>query len=277
MLGQAENIKITCTFTESNLYTCEIYEVVITHNETLNVVFVGTHRPKRTNNDVASVTFQRYPLNFLVSEVFTTFPNLQILFIIADGADSLEIRMDSFKHAKNLQHLQFLNAPTKVLPPNAFAGADKLTAFVMFPSDLEEINESAFTGLEKLVFSALHSLKVIHVTFAFIENIPARLFANNYLLEEVRLNRNNITTIGRNFISDLRNLKKLVLSENICTNHDWFNVTEQLAELHSTLEPCYGNYESTYCVDNGKPRHITFKVHGSLVIHDENGNELLRI
>lgn len=75
---------------------------VITQNDTLTIVFVGNHVPGRSNIDVTGAFFRHHPpLPFFVTELFTTFPNLQQLHLLQ--GTYLNIQSGSFGNVQNLQ------------------------------------------------------------------------------------------------------------------------------------------------------------------------------
>lgn len=262
MLGQTLDIEIRCQFyTYNNNYNCN-GSLLVTQSELHNVTFVLNHLPRRTNNNVVGLIFYQYSLEFLLTEAFTTFTNLQVLQTRGGLSEILD---NTFKDAENLETLYIYESGFKLLPPFAFNGTKKLTSIHIYDCNVEVIDENAFAGMDMLsylmisksklrslppnVLRPLTSLRSIMFQDASIETIPSRLFSNNNMLEHILLDNNRITAISRNFVDHLRpRLQWLFLSNNICTNTtiNWFEKLQlKWTEIDSALEPCYRNYEST--------------------------------
>lgn len=258
VLVQTQNIEIRCQYylTSSVNYICN-GSAVITQSDTRNVTIVSNHLWGYTNIRVIGVVFLDNLLEFLVPEIFTTFPNTRVLDV-RGGLSNIE--NNTFKDAKNLETLNIFYSTLKVLPPFAFDGAEKLTSIHIYDCNIDEIDENAFQGMEQLtyliisksklrylpqnVFRPLNNLGALFLQDSSIESIPSSLFANNNMLKTLYLDNNSITEIERNFV-DQNFLQFLYLANNICTNTTLRDVQKQWKEIDSDLEPCYRNYERT--------------------------------
>jgi len=282
ILCEGQNVEIRCNFymyAGLGSYGCRASEFLVSENSTQNIVIVGNHLPNYTNIDVVSTIITDQPFPFIISEFFTSFPNLQTLHIYG-GLQ--EIQGNAFQSADNLQDLSIFTSPVRVLPAFALAGASRLIHFGMVQCEnLERIDPNAFIGLNYIdiidiiatglrfipenVFRTLNSLRLIDISDNRIQTIPARLFDNNLMLESIYFLDNNVNAVAKPFVDNffnLRNLQQFSVTGNSCGNSTYH--PSNLNQIHTALEQCYDNYDQR--------RRFTLDLQGSLVIRDENGN-----
>lgn len=151
--AQAEVFNIPCEFqvmSGTDWYACVINDVTVPDDENLEIVFVGEHLPGPGLDDsrVEWVDIRRSNIPFIMSELFTTFPNLEIL---NHPTNLLRIHPNAFANASNLDQFSTQsNTKLQSIPANAFAGARNLRFLMIRFGGVQTIDENAFNGLENL-------------------------------------------------------------------------------------------------------------------------------
>jgi len=280
LLCEGQHVEIRVTFGYSNsFYRCVAREFLITQNGTQTTVIVGNHLPNMTNLDVNQVEIFNQPIPFVIREFFTTFPNLDTLFIF--GGLLQRIQDDAFAFAQNLTLIAIFNIPIRVLPANFLAGTKIQNFQISNCAELEKIDQNAFYGLNTLedihirntrikfipenVFSTLPNLLRVSLQDNPIQTLPSEIFHNNFRLRIISLFNNRINAIGRNLVENFVNLPDLgtfSLNGNVCANSGF--IAANIPAIHEALQDCYRNYVQR--------RHFELELQGSLVIRDENGD-----
>lgn len=231
--AQAEVFNMPCEFqvmSGTDWYACVINDVTVPDDENLEIVFVGQHLPGLDDSRVEWVDIRRSNIPFIMSELFTTFPNLEIL---NHPTNLLRIHPNAFANASNLDQFSTQsNTKLQSIPANAFAGARNLRFLMIRFGGVQTIDENAFNGLENLnnlilegqdleqlptnVFRALKSLRQVSLAFNRLETIHSRLFESNKNLESINFGTNRINAIERNFLDGLPLLSSLTSFQFLC-------------------------------------------------------------
>lgn len=286
LLCKGQNVEIRCNFNMDGAerYSCDAGEFSISQSNSQTITIVGNHLPNQTNMDVVSTVVSNQPLPFVITEFFTTFPNLRH-YTTFGGLH--EIQEDAFQLAQNLEDFSVFISPLRELPAYSFSEATKLTHLGIVQCDnFERIDHNALFGLNNLeiiqilatslrfipenVFSSLTNLKIIDLSDNRIQTLPARLFDNNLILEDINFYYNNMNAVARGFVENfvnLRNLREFTFIGNSCGNSTYH--PSNVNPIHSALQQCYENYEQR--------RQLSLDLQGSLIIRDENGNVILDI
>lgn len=291
--GQTTNLN--CIYYEdSGLYTCLLQGLNIPDNLNQNFVIGGEHNTGRTNADVLKVLVQASNMPFVVTQLFTTFSNVQ--HFIARLTNILRIQPNAFANAGNLVLIDLQSSNIGQLGAQAFSGAGLVRTINLANNNLETINENPFSGLSNLeilfltnnqirllpvnVFNALTSLTAINLNNNAVEIIPGRLFEHNRLLRTINLQGNGINAIGRSFLNGLTNLEFLNLQLNACVDQLWWNEIHVISReiIEAALTQCFQNSveEPEIPVDTA-PREFILEVRGSLTLRYQDETEIVRI
>lgn len=287
----AQNFNVNCNFlVATGLYTCHLFGVTIPDNENINVIIGGQHLPPRTNVDVQRVQISISSIPFIITELFTTFPNI-IDFAIS-GAGLLRIQTDAFNNAVNLRTVVIANNPDfGVIFEKAFVGAPNLLSMQFISNQIDKIDENAFVELAQLqnlrfdgnnikelpanIFHPLEALRVLFITNNPLEKIDGRLLANNHQILQLDFSRNQINAIGRDFLDGLPGLQLFNAIQNVCVNDFWIiGGTTSIDSVREGLEKCFDNFVEP---PEGDVRKFVLELRGTLLIRDEDGNEILKM
>lgn len=256
--AKAEPVKVDCVFqVVSNLYTCQLADITVTENS--NLFIGGQHLPGRTNNDVEVVNVVNSNIPFIITELFTTFPNLAQYRILAGGLT--KINSGDFTNANKLRIFFASNNPKLVvLEEKAFVGASNLQSLELINSPIETLNEGAFSGLSVLVklsvenalireipaeiFASLTQLQFVSLSNNRLESLSGKLFANNPRIRFLQFSNNQIKAIERNFFDNIQDLSSLNVQGNRCANQ-WFTVdiVRTIKLVKESLSECFNNFD----------------------------------
>lgn len=282
-LAISQNVNLNCLFADvSGVYRCLLRNVNVT-DENQNIIIGGNHMFGRSNADVTRVDLSVSTTPFIITQFFTTFVNLEALIISEVGLT--RIQPNAFESAYILNTLALGGNPLRTLNAGAFRGLNKLTALSVYDSELTTINERAFEGLENVdvvflsgnkiqslprgVFQPFVNLFYISLGDNLIESLHGEIFSNSRDVRQIELENNQINALGRNFLDNLNYLQYLNLEGNKCVSGSWSLVPKD--QLLQILKPCFENF-----VDS-EAKIFTFELHGTLLIRDEKGNEILQL
>lgn len=292
--GQVQNIN--CNFVIwNNRYACIIDRVTVPDNQNLVFTIGGNHLPNRSNSDVLEVDITVSDIPFIITEIFTTFPNV-IIFAIRRGNQSglLRIQSGAFANAKNLIVLLINNNRNfREIQANAFSGASNLQTLDLSENQIQSIHETAFHGLGSVIrlflemnnISELHpntfrdvtSLRTLHLFRNQLETIDGRLLQNQRSIQILTFDNNRINAIGRNFLDELPILFELSLRDNVCVNRNWLTTNHSFDEIRRDLEPCFENSVEVPETPEGELRRFVLELRGPLSLRFENGTEIVRV
>lgn len=289
---KAETFNITCTFRQVfwDVVSCQVEDVVIPDDESLDIAFVGEHLPGWDNSRIRWVEMWSSDIPFIVTQMFTTFPNLEY---VVHGTNLLRIQENAFANAANLRRLEISWAPQlKTIDENAFAGATRLDWLQIFRCGIETIDENAFNGLSALnqlelqdleirelppnVFRPLPALEVLWMSWNSLEKLDGRLFAHKPDMRIITLNHNRINAVERNFLDNLLRLRDFGMSLNLCVDKVWRIGFEGLTinRVREDLRECFDNFGPE---PEEEEKRFVIELTGHLEVFDENGTEIMSL
>ena len=267
----------------NGVYHCLLRNVNVADNDSQNIVINGNHMFGRSDADVKRIDLSVSTTPFIITQFFTTFPNLEVLFGTSWGLE--RIQNNAFVSAVNLKQLVLGRNPIQTLNAEAFRGLGKLTRLSVYDSELTTVNEGAFKSLESVdilflsgnkiqslprnVFEPLVNLYFISLADNFLESLHGDTFSNNKLLQQVNLKNNQINSLGSSFLDNLNYLNYLNMEGNKCASGEWS--LKPRDELKRILNLCFENF-----IDSDV-KIFTFELRGTLLIRDEKGNEILKL
>lgn len=290
---------INCNFFMTDgLYTCHISLQSVSDNENANIVITGfIHTSGRNDLSVQRVQITTSNLPFIITQLFTRFPNIIDLSITSGGLT--RIQPNAFQNALNLRTVSIsINNQFREIHPQAFAGASSILEVFLTLNRIDTIHSSSFDGLTSLrtlslagnqivrlppnIFHSLPALEVIALSDNRLYSIAGNTFANNPNLAQIDLARNLINAIGSSFLDRLRRLNFLSLLVNRCTNSAWvIEGATTISTVRQELNVCFNNAGEVPPVEPEVPGNdlkvFSFELRGSLVIRDENGREIVRL
>lgn len=292
-MAKAQNFNIFCDFILSDMYTCQLLGVTISDNENANIIIGGEHQPGLGDINVARVIILWSNIPFIITQLFTSFPFLDTLYMMGSGLT--RIQTNAFNRAHNLRVIEFIENPEfRAIHANGFLGATNLRWIDFHANQIDHIHEAAFSGLISLetlfldvnqihelpakLFQPLIKLEWVVISDNQLETLDGSLFANNSNVERLSIARNRIDAIGRSFLDGMPKLLMFNTLENICANNVWFidGVGVTLDTVRQGLTTCFDNSVDVE-VPKDDVRKFTLELRGTLIIRDENGTEIIRI
>lgn len=294
---KAQNVNLDCLFDfwPDEIYTCYLNDVAVADNENLSITIGGFHWGQRGNADVLRVLISNSSIPFIITQLFTTFPNLRILGISNDRAFN-RIRIGDFTDANSLTNfvvtssLQLTN-----IGANVFRGASRLNDIALQQNNIDTIHEAAFEGCDQLlqlyldhnlirnlpenVFRSLTRLSIFSMIGNFLESLHGNLFVNNPNIVTLIFNDNRINSVSRNFLNNLNNLEVFFIERNQCIDGWWIirNQSEREALLRA-LNNCFENsVETPQPEPENEVKRFILELRGTLILRNENGTEVVRI
>lgn len=291
VLSRAQNVNINCQFSilSGNVYSCMIVGVTVVDDENQNFTIGGQHLQERTNNDVGRVHILMSTIPFIISSLFTTFPNIHNFHIMEAGLT--RIQSNAFSNAHNVRVVSINGNPLRKLAANAFSGAANLELLDMLGNQLESIHELAFNGLTAVqqifgdhnrlselhhnVFRPLVSLDSLYLANNQLESLDGRLLANNGNVRRLDIARNQIDAIGSTFLDGIPRLASFNTVGNRCINSFWtIGGVTTIETVRDGLATCFDNFVEP---PEDDVKIFTLELHGSLIIRDKDGIELMRL
>lgn len=199
-----EEVEGNCRFELTDLgYTCVVREFTSD-----SFVASGNHLAGKLNSDVKAVKFEESALDSIPEEIFVKFNNLKHLDVHATGVQNF----GALENCGNLESLNLNSNNLKILPTSTFYNCLKLKSIDLSQNDLEKIQDG--------------------------------LFNQNLYLEIINLSYNRIRAIEPcNFLKNLRYLKEIKLTENICVSRDFLIENQSdFEKMTLILSNCFGNW-----------------------------------
>lgn len=236
-----------------NKEVCTFKYHIIERNDLVTFNSPNSYR----NRIIRHVKFRFSTLNFLPSELFTSFDNLEKLWV--DGIEMEVLRPKTFTMAKRLNYLDLGSNKIEVIPDDVFQGAYNLKFLDLCCGEVSEIHKDAFNGLNNLehlvlcgnniktlhrdTFKELAAVKEVDLLGNKIEFLHKHLFAHNFDLLEIYLNKNKISVMSSLMFSHLSKLNALMLSENLCVDKNYSSKAKyKFVIIEKELEKCSTNY-----------------------------------
>jgi len=220
---------LNCHFTRNIVfgYVCEIRNVEFAEGSDVTIGHAD-HEGGKTDADVKMVSFIKSTVGFLPNQLFTIFPNLEIL-------DLLEVKLtkwnrDFLKNAKNLKRIWLAKNEIEELGDNSFLGASGLENLILHNNKITKISDKAFNGLAQLkslemqhnlmtslnknVFLSLKKLKELNLSHNMLRKVDENAFAGSNKIEFLNLDHNNITDLPANVFKGQTNLTVVYMQNN---------------------------------------------------------------
>lgn len=270
---RAQVVNINCFFFSfNNIYECNLFAVSVPDDEAAIIVIGGLHQAGRNNLDVEKVFIDTSDTPFIITQLFTTFPNTAEMTIWSSRLT--RIQSNAFENAHNLRFVRFMGNPLATIHANAFTRASNLRDLDFFDNSIEFIHESAFHGLALLeslyieqsriselppnVFQSLVSLRSLSLSGNSISSIDGRLLANSPQLYSLRIDRNQINAIERTFLDPLPNLVFFNMQTNLCASNMWTidGSTVSFDTLRLSLATCFDNFDASSWEKQFKVKYV---------------------
>lgn len=269
--ANAQVVNIQCTFQNiGGLYTCSMFGITLNDNENADIVIGGLHFPDRGDADVERVQISFSSIPFIITQFFTTFPNLADIQI--SGAGLQRIQSNAFANARNLRTVSItLNNQFRTVNANAFNGASDIRSIDLSSNAIDSIHETAFTGAT--------TLEVLFIQNNQLETIEGRLLANNTRVTQLNINSNQVNAIGRTFLDSLTGLQLFGANDNVCVNQSWvIGGTTTIETVRQGLTTCFNNSaEPPPPGPDDEVRRFILELRGPLTIRNEDGSEIITI
>ncbi len=182
--------------------------------------------PSTLPTRITEVRFWRSSIVSPLPEVFSTFPNINILTIF--GQEVQRIRPRTFQDAKNLDLIELNSNRLTRLETNSFEGAANLKTLYLYVNEINFVDPNAFKGLP--------NLENIWLQYNRIETLHTDTFRNNLKLRVIYLQFNRLNTLNPQMFSHLVDLYELFLEGNRCVNRSFRGAAK--AEIESALQAC---------------------------------------
>lgn len=268
--ASANSVNIECIFLSNVMdYTCLLDGISIPDDESLEIVIGGWHPPNRTNADVTMVMIGRSNIPFIITQLFTTFPNLSTLDITRESGLTW-IQTGAFANASNLEIISIQrNKGLRELQANAFSGASRAVVVFLYYNNIDSVHENAFEGMTRLLLLSLNSNQVRNlppkllsslknlISFTAADNqlnfIDGNFFENNERVISINLSTNRINALGRNLLDRNTELQAFEILENRCADDQWYPIEDEntVDRVLDGLDRCFSNADSReFCIAN---------------------------
>lgn len=259
---QSETVNVECQFSVpfgSTNYLCDVEGIEFSgDDESQSFVFTGMHLPGRSNEHVTLVVIQNSRVPFVISQIFSTFPNL--LQLNYNGGGLRRIQSNAVVDATRLQIFTARNNPElSAIHSNAFSGGSNLLQVILSNNFIQNIHENAFVGLQRTrvinltnnqirklpenVFRPARRLQTLFFRNNQIDTLYASMFAYNNIMHQIELQDNRINAIDRKFFDPIRELTWLMLLRNVCADRTFVFGTTDEQVIAEGLAPCFENFD----------------------------------
>lgn len=264
-LAKAQNTNINCEFLFfASEYTCEIIGVRITDNENANFVIGGVHLPGLGNNDVVMLDIRNSDIPFIITQFFTTFPNIGRIFIWNGGLR--RIHPNAFINTSGVAELSIVLNPIDAIYEGAFNGLSSVQVLSLMFNQIRHIHFNAFRSMPHLFW--------LFLTGNQLESLDGRLIANLQFLEQAWIRDNQINGIQRSFLDNLPRLRQLDLRSNHCINQEWeLNSIVTVETIRNELATCFDNFDNSSGDDDLDRFHV--KVRGPMGFVHKHGTGIV--
>lgn len=262
-------------------YSCFLEGIELL-DSTSNVTFVGQHLGDRADADVQSVEIWNSNTPFVISEIFTQFPNVVDLEIINSQLQTLRIPPGS-----NLEWIVLRDNNVSRIDRNSISNLERLEYFSARNNSIFEIDEEAFMGLPSLwyagfinnnisaiaplTFHSVIAARTIDFEGNNLTSIGDNIFQNNRNLTTLYLERNHIEFVSPTFSSNLQegsSLSSVNFSGNRCIDRRFSTSDDfEWMILNAQLNTCFQNF-----VGRQETRRFIIETSGSFILRDQFGN-----
>jgi hypothetical protein len=255
----AETVNVVCDFRYSPGYACNIRNLQFADSSSITFEVSGTHLPGHSNSDVIYIIIESSQTPFIITQLFATFNNAEVLRISSSGLS--RIQQNAFIGGNSLRDVEIIGNPLRALGAHAFFGALQIRNLNLQNNQIDDINVDALYGLHALhiidlsrnrlrtlpsnVFLWRRIIRSINLNNNVIEVLPGDIFQDNRVVNTIALSNNNINALGRDFIAGLNELTSFEILNNRCVDGAWtVGETERTQTIPEALEGCFRNYEA---------------------------------
>lgn len=286
---QAQNVNINCNFFHTGgFYTCFLIEINIPDNINANFIIGGQHLAGFNNANVQQVQVFASNMHFIVTQFFTTFPNLSRFFLSHGGLN--RIQSNAFANAQFLIDIFIFGNPNLTqLHSNAFTGAANLDILTLDHNAIETIHETAFAGVNRIRsfeigdnrlrtirFNQFHTMPLLQriaISDNLLETLDGRLLSHTPQVTFFLFARNQVKSIGRNIFDNVPNIEVINGNDNVCTDGFWvIGDIHSIESIRRDLATCFDNFDQL-----PELRRFILHLQGTVVITDDNGTEIVRL
>lgn len=272
-------------------YTCQMIGLSIFDDENLPIVLGGNHLPGRGHNDVTYVEIMNSDVPFIITQFFTTFPNLEMFAVFSGGLTRIQSR--AFSNAFNLRFVAIIfNQGLRTVHANAFDGAANIEFLDLSENGIDALHDDSFNGAPQIrtlfldvnaiinlppnVFRSLPALDELSVADNAIESLDGRLLENSPQMFDLNFSGNQINAVGRTFFDAFNSniLFSIDFRHNLCISNSWGGWIS-LDDVRRDMEQCFANSGETPVPDD--VRNFILELRGLLVLRYENGTEVVRL
>jgi Leucine-rich repeat (LRR) protein len=288
--AKGQTIQLNCRFSlVGTNYICILQDITVPDNQNAAISVGGVHQSGRGNNDVNQIMLTNSNIRFVITQLFSTFPNVEY-FLINNGGLT-RIQPNAFTNSRKLNQIVINRNPNlRIIEENSYAGLAQVQTLEVFSNGIEAIHPSAFSGLSSLsklslhqnkirqlpanIFSSLSLLASIRLEDNLLTSLDGQVFVNNPRLTSINFQNNQINAIGRDFLDNLKSLISINFSQNICVDKTWkIEGLVTIETVHADLENCFAN--------SAKPeneiRRFMLEVRGPLTLRFENGTQIVEV
>jgi Leucine-rich repeat (LRR) protein len=217
---------------------------IVGANDVIRNVSIDSFLPC-SKTAITEISFHSSSIYSFPAIVFTTFPNLQLLFML--NSNLQEIKPNTFQNAKKLTNLTMFDCMFTSLNASTFAGATSLQELQIvgnmmgipgISGPIMTVNVNAFRGLPALTMLSLMGANLTSIDKAF--------FIDNTKLKALILAYNLLKSINPNTVSSLVNLEGLSIAGNQLTSLD-----KNLLQYTTKLKQIYLASNQLSALDDG--------------------------
>lgn len=250
------------------------------------MTFIGEHEEGRDESQVDVVRIYFSDIEFIMPEIYSTFPNLNELDI------EITALIDVDQIPTDLPNFAFFTSFAnwvEVIPNNTFLNVGETLLYSDFTfNEIIELELDSFAGCGELsnlylllnyipqppvgTFWPLANLVSLDLERNNLGFIDDTLLANSTQLTGLWVEENHIDRITPRLLSPL-SLRYFGAYRNDCIDR-YFTLNEPIvvAFMHQSLQQCYNAFEELGPEDR---RTVRFDYQGPLRLNDEFGNQIL--
>lgn len=258
-VSTAQVVNVPCDFYHTPSYTCNLRGLEFADDLSQTFVIGGIHLPGQSNADVSSIYIEDSQTPFIITQLFASFPNAQVLKITSSGLT--RIQPNGFLGGGMLREVTINNNPLRTLSAHAFIGALGIHTLDLRYNELSDVDVDMLYGMHDLfniyltrnylerlpanVFLFRRNLRVIELSQNRLDVLPGNLFVPTPLVNRISLSHNQINAVGRDLISGLNYLTTFEILDNRCIDKTWIvGDDERTRYIPEALEDCFRNYEA---------------------------------
>ncbi|KAG5666390.1 hypothetical protein PVAND_014419 [Polypedilum vanderplanki] len=235
-----------------NLANLQFIELQVNHihtlapgsfaNTAIEILSLGSNRLREMTNDnwqgIETTLKELYLFqNNLRNVQENLFGRLQNLEYLDLGLNSgVEIEQRAFSSLGNLQTLLIDNSRLGRIDPEWFQGLQNLNAIFIHKNDIHSLQPGVFASLTRLTEITMGGNP--------FESLNSDIFGNNLAnIQRINAVNSQINAIDERIFDIAGNsLEILYLYDNECSRQNFYNVSNNLNEVQSSLEECFTNF-----------------------------------